>query len=113
MATNLNAKRRAIAKLSPGGISYSNKMCAIVGYIVGERWTQPMITSMRVTSDGFVLAGDDDDPMYNYAPLGTISELRENWRRLLDFACLTARERREVCTMFLHRVGTCPSWCSL
>ena len=106
------AAKSAIAKLSPESISYSNKMCAIVGYIVGERWTQPMITSMRVTSDGFVLAGDEGDPMYNYAPLGHISDMRNNWTGLLNFACLTPSERREVNRMFLQRVGTCPAWCS-
>ena len=107
------AAKNAIAKLSPKSISYSNKMCAIVGYIVGERWTRPMITSMRVTSDGFVLAGDEDAPMYNYAPLGTVADLRVNWARLHSLADLNDAEIREANRMFLQRVGTCPAWCPL
>ncbi len=33
----------------------SGKMAAIVGYILGESWTEPEIAALSVTSDGFVL----------------------------------------------------------
>jgi hypothetical protein len=32
----------------------SGKMAAIVGYILGESWTEPDISALSVTSDGFV-----------------------------------------------------------
>lgn len=32
----------------------SGKMAAIVGYILGKSWTEPGISALSVTSDGFV-----------------------------------------------------------
>jgi len=34
----------------------SGRMAAIVGYILGERWTDPPIAELTVTSDGYLLA---------------------------------------------------------
>ena len=43
-------------KLHPDRFSaMSGKMAAIVGYILGESWTEPEIAALSVTSDGFVL----------------------------------------------------------
>lgn len=45
-----------IRQLHPDRFSaMSGKMAAIVGYIVGEAWTEPEIAALSVTSDGFVL----------------------------------------------------------
>lgn len=32
----------------------SGKMAAIVGYVLGESWTEPAIAALSVTSDGIV-----------------------------------------------------------
>ena len=46
------------AKLRPDRFSeMSDVMAGIVGYIVGEDFTEPSITDLLVTADGFVLAG--------------------------------------------------------
>jgi hypothetical protein len=46
-----------IDKLRPDRFTaMSGKMAAIVGYIVDERFSEPAISEMVVTSDGFVLA---------------------------------------------------------
>jgi hypothetical protein len=43
------------SKLHPDRFSaMSGKMAAIVGYILGESWTEPEIVALSVTSDGFV-----------------------------------------------------------
>ena len=45
-------------KLHPDRFSaMSGKMAAIIGYILGESWTEPEIAALSVTSDGFVLTG--------------------------------------------------------
>jgi len=46
-----------IDKLRPDRFTaMSGRMAAIVGYILGERFADPAISELVVTSDGFVLA---------------------------------------------------------
>lgn len=37
----------------------SGRMAAILGYILGESWTEPEIPYLSVTSDGCVTSEDD------------------------------------------------------
>jgi hypothetical protein len=96
---------RLRSKLHPGRFSaMSNKMAAIVGYIIGEQFIDPPIWKMTVTSDGFVLArvGDQvgfDTFISSYLPL-----LR-NWSRLIAAADLTPEEQVEAACRFAARVG--------
>ena len=50
-------EKQLAAKLHPDRYTaMSGKMAAIVAYILGDRWTEPAISELVVTSDGFVLA---------------------------------------------------------
>ncbi len=95
------------AKLHPNRFSgMSPKMAAIVAYIVGEEWTNPHITSLSITSDGFLQGcdstrsvednelGDMDLPAIGRSVfLGTAADLESNVKRLLVAAGLTAYEQ--------------------
>jgi len=72
------------AKLHPDRFSaMSGKMAAIVGYIVGESWTEPEIAALSVTSDGFVLTDAEF--------FGEAADLDRNLLNLL--VALSSREK--------------------
>ena len=90
-----------------------SKMAAIVGYILGQDWTDPAIDEIAITSDGMVLASSEYDVGMNQF-IGHISDLERNWVNLLDAAGLTFEERAHAENLFRvfvadHRGGK-PEW---
>ena len=77
----------------------SGKMAAIVGCILEQTWTSPVIAELAVTSDGHVLARHEGDCGCNDY-LGTATDLEANWRRLLDVAGLTPVEHQEATVVY-------------
>lgn len=65
----------------------STKMMAIVGYVIEGRFTTPTIEEMIVTSDGFLMARVSGDIGCNDM-LGTISEFKRNWDKLIHLPTL-------------------------
>ena len=73
----------------------SGKMAAIVGYILGEDWTEPTIAELVITSDGYVLARNFGHIGFD-AFIGLATDLERNWDNLLSAAGLTGKERQEA-----------------
>ena len=91
-------------KLFPGRFKgMSGKMAAIVGYICEETYTNPAISELVVTSDGFVMAQHVGDCGANDM-LGSRLDLLRNWKNLLDAADLTPKERIEAEAAFERRI---------
>lgn len=89
-----------VEKLHPRRFSgCSPKWCAIVGYILGQDWTDPAIAEMAVTSDGCVLARHKGDVGMNDF-MGAQEDLWNNWRRYLTAAGLTTAEKRQAQRLF-------------
>jgi hypothetical protein len=83
-------------KLHPGRFpGMSSKMAAIVGCILGQKWTSPAIEELVVTSDGIVLGRIEGDCGCNEW-IGSYSDLRRNWESLLDAAGLTDAEKLQA-----------------
>jgi|BarGraNGADG00312_1021997.scaffolds.fasta_scaffold34461_1 hypothetical protein len=72
----------------------SGKMAAIVGYILDERFSEPAISELVVTSDGFVLGQAEGEVGANEM-LGTEVDLNRNLLDLIAAAGLTAAEIHE------------------
>jgi len=84
-------------KLRPDRFSeMSGKMAAIVGYILGESWTEPEIVALSVTSDGFVTTESEF--------MGEAADLDRNILNLLVAAELSAEERAEFERRYRDRV---------
>lgn len=84
-------------KLHPDRFSaMSGKMAAIVGYILGESWTEPEIAALSVTSDGFVLTDAEF--------FGEAADLDRNLLNLLVAAETTMDERAEFERRYRERV---------
>ena len=81
----------------------SPKMAAIVGYVCDEKFTNPAITELVITSDGFLLATHEGDIGCNDM-LGGESDLKRNWHNLLDAAGLTPEERQEAESAYQDRI---------
>lgn len=81
----------------------SGKMSAIVGYILGEAYTDPSITEMAVTSDGFVLAQTSNDVGMNDM-VGSELDLQNNWKRLCETAGLDNKEMIEANHLFKSKI---------
>ena len=84
-------------KLRPDQFSdMSGKMAAIIGYVLGEAWTDPEITALSVTSDGFVTTPSEF--------IGEPADLDRNILNLLVAAGLSAEERAEFERLYRDRV---------
>jgi hypothetical protein len=91
-------------KLNPARFTaMSGVMAAVVGHFIGEKFTEPHIESIVITSDGFVLAMHEGEIGYNHF-VGSASNLKLNWHNLLDAADLTDHERDEAFRLFNLKV---------
>lgn len=79
----------------------SGKMAAILGYLLGEAWTDPALTDLCITSDGYLLGQEAGDVGMN-AFLGAASDLAANLERLVELpeVGLTADETAAVWTLY-------------
>ena len=85
-------------RLHPSNFSdISPKMAAIVGYILDQEWSSPVIEDITITMDGHAIAG-----VHGY--IGAATELERNVADLLDAASLTEEERREWSRRYDARV---------
>lgn len=82
-------------------------MAAIVAYVLGETWTDPDIAEIKVS--------ETEDLVYvrkaggvGFDGIQSLTDLRNNWNRLLDAADLTPEQRREAVTLFRSRVESIP-----
>jgi hypothetical protein len=92
-------------KLHPNRFSgMSTAMAAIVGFIIGERFTQPSIAEIVVTSDGLVLARTDGEASETHL-IGSYADVLQNWLRLIAVAGLSASELTEAQASFAAKIG--------
>jgi len=93
-----------IDKLRPDRFTaMSGKMAAIVGYIVDERFSEPAISEMVVTSDGFVLAQTEGEVGANDL-IGEEADLNRNLLTLIEAAGLSEDEIREFGRLQRERI---------
>ncbi len=104
-ANSSDLQSRLSERLSPARFqTMSQKMSAIVGYIIGERFTTPPIHELVVTSDGTVLARVGDRIGCDVW-IGSYDDLLGNWQALIDAAHLTFEEWAEAACRFAAKVG--------
>ena len=84
----------------------SGRMAAVVGYILGRRWTRPRIAELVITSDGWVLARNAGHLGFDTI-IGAAADLELNWNNLLRAAGLTGEERREAGELYRQAVRIC------
>ena len=85
----------------------SPMMAAIVGYVLGEAFTEPAIVEITV-SEAENLVYFRKAGAVGFDGLQSLEDLRNNWNRLLDVAGLTAEKRREVVELFRAKIPTVP-----
>jgi hypothetical protein len=91
-------------KLNPSRFAgMSPKMAAIVGYIIGEKYTHPYIESMVSTSDGAILARETCDFGYNVF-IGSTRDLWRNWSNLCAVAELNFEELELARLLYLKKI---------
>jgi hypothetical protein len=84
----------------------SGKMAAVVGYILGEEWSEPCIVELVITSDGWLLARDAGHVGFDRF-IGAAIDLERNWNDLLSAAGLTGDERQEAGERYRRAVRDC------
>ncbi len=82
-------------------------MAAIVAHVLGESWTDPAIAEITVS--------EAEDLVYvrkvgavGFDGVHSLTDLRNNWNRLLDAASLTPEERRDAVRLFGASVAKIP-----
>ena len=102
MTTNLSEK------LNPARFSeMSPLMAAIVGYVLGESFSEPTIAELTV-SEQENLVYIRQEGAVGFEGIQSLEDLRNNWNRLLDAAGLTAEERKEAVMLFNARISKIP-----
>jgi hypothetical protein len=97
-------REQLVAKLRPDRFTaMSGRMAAIVGYVLEERLSDPAISELVVTSDGFVLAQAEGTVGANEM-IGTEVDLNRNLLDLVEAAGLTADEIREFGRLQRRRI---------
>jgi hypothetical protein len=80
-------------------------MGAIVGYVLGESFTDPEIAELTVSEAENLLyvrkAGS-----IGFDGIESLQDMRDNWNRLIEVAGLTPEERREAVELFRGKVRT-------
>jgi hypothetical protein len=77
----------------------SPRMGAIVGCVLGEEFTTPVLEELCITVDGCVLGRERGDCGHNMF-IGSAVDLARNWSELLDAAGLSAEETAEAWRMY-------------
>ena len=91
----MDVRNQLVAKLRPDRFTtMSGRMAAIVGYILDERFSDPAISELVVTSDGFVLAQSEGEVGANDL-IGSETDLNRNLLDLITAAGLSAGEIEE------------------
>jgi len=97
-------KDQLVAKLRPDRFpGASGKMVAVVAFVLGEHWTDPAISELVVTSDGFVLAQQEGEVGANDI-IGSEADLNRNLLNLIEAAGLTEAEVREFGRLQRERI---------
>ena len=84
----------------------SGRMAALVGYILGKRWSKTRIAELVITSDGWLLARNRRHIGFDTI-IGTVADLDRNWSNLLRAANLTREERQEAGERYREAVRSC------
>jgi hypothetical protein len=95
-------------KLNPSRFSdMSPLMAAIVGFVLGESFTEPEIAEITVSEIEnliyFRQAGE-----IGFDGMQSLVDVRNNWNRLMDAAELTPEERAEAVALFKLKVEKLP-----
>jgi hypothetical protein len=72
-------KEGLVRKLDPSRLRVSNKFHAMLGCLLEQEWTTPLLTAMCITSDGHVLGEKEGDVGFNLY-LGAEADLERNIR---------------------------------
>lgn len=95
-------------KLNPSRFpGMSPLMAAIVGFVLGESFTNPEIAEIAV-SEAENLVYIRKVGGTGFDGLQSIEDLRNNWNRLMDVAGLTPEERAEAVALFQKKVDKVP-----
>jgi hypothetical protein len=95
-------------KLNPARFpGMSPFMAAIVGYVLGESFTNPAIAELTV-SESENLVYIRKDGAVGFDGIQSLEDLRNNWNRLIGVAGLTPEERREAVQLFTSKVEQVP-----
>ena len=96
------------AKLRPSRFpGMSPFMAAIIGYVLGESFTDPQIAEIKV-SENENLVYIRQGGAVGFDGIQSLDDLRENWNRLMDAAGLTPEERARAVELFRKKVEAVP-----
>jgi len=95
-------------KLNPSRFpGMSPFMAAVVGFVLGESFTNPEIAELTV-SESENLVYIRKAGAVGFDGLQSLEDLRNNWNKLIDVAGLTPDERREAVRLFNSKVEKVP-----
>ena len=82
-------------------------MVAIVGYVLGENFSDPAIAEIKVSeTENIVYVRQVGSAKFD--GLQSMVDLRRNWNALMDAAGLTAEERSQAVELFNAKIRVVP-----
>ena len=82
-------------------------MAAVVGYVLGESFTDPAIAEIKI-SERENLVYIRQAGAVGFDGLQSLEDLRNNWNHLMDAAGLTPEERKRAVELFRAKVEAVP-----
>jgi hypothetical protein len=95
-------------KLNPSRFpGMSPFMAAIVGFVLGESFSDPEIAEINVSeAENLVYIRKEGD--VGFDGIQSFEDLRNNWNQLMNVAGLTPEERKEAVALFKEKVEKVP-----
>jgi len=81
----------------------SPRMAAFVGWLVEASYTEPNITNISITSDGFMLCQRSGDIGHSSFE-GAVSELESNLTNLFEAASLSDEQKKAAWAIYHEKV---------
>ena len=82
-------------------------MAAIIGYVLGESFTNPEIAEIKI-SESENLVYIRQVGAVGFDGLQSLEDLRNNWNRLMDAAGLRPDERKRAVELFRQKIEAVP-----
>jgi len=93
----MDLEAHLIQKLAPDRFRTSGKFHAILAHLLHQKWVTPSIVSLSVTSDGFLIARDEERGYDGGGRfLGTAAALRKNIAGMERDGIITTAERQHL-----------------
>ena len=99
----IDYKPRLVEALHPTQVKTSGRFTAVLGFILDQDWSEPRITALTVTSDGFAMVATSEDSLMNQF-LTEASNIERDLVAIAKVAELSDNETQALMAIYHARI---------